>query len=139
MSFTSVPSWCRWCVQQTFKGRIKHELLKIEIYKVYRYLNIYCLLVIYQFEKKKFRDGYTIHVYTIAAMHVLVRNLSENRKHALTCIGICADGACNLLLLLLLLLLLNKSTAVLSLNFFNFFSIKYHSFVEIISVLIISI
>ena len=56
----------------------------IYTYKVHRYLNIYRLSVIYQFEKKNRRR---LYVYTIAALHTCISmyNLSENRKHALAC------------------------------------------------------
>ena len=56
----------------------------IYTYKVHRYLNIYRLSVIYQFEKKKNGDGFT---YTLSqpCIHGSMYNLSENRKHALAC------------------------------------------------------
>ena len=53
------------------------------IIKVHRYLNIYRLSVIYQFEKKKPEPAIRIHYRSHACISMY--NLSENRKHALAC------------------------------------------------------
>ena len=56
----------------------------IYTYKVHRYLNIYRLSVIYQFEKKK-KTETAIRIHYRSHACISMYNLSENRKHALAC------------------------------------------------------